>query len=106
VSPFLAGFASEFKKLGGVITGIGKTIAKHPIQSLVVGGAALGTASQATRAYREGISGGQKARYLAAGVEGPSQAAYTNYHDAFPHEMKPWEKRRLSWNFNDDKLRS
>jgi hypothetical protein len=93
------GLADELAKTAGVLRRVAGLVAKHPIVAMTAGGAALATGASAASAYRGGLRGGEKARYLEAGLDpatgeaSAGQAAYNNYHQLL--ERKP--SRREVW---------
>lgn len=99
MNPFAHGFADELVKTaiaGGVLKTVGKAIVKHPLiaaTGLMTAGA---TAASAAQAYRSGLRGGDKPRYLAAGPEGPSEAAYNNYSQLFEHPQTAKREYEIS----------
>jgi hypothetical protein len=108
------GFVTELIKLGG-LAGLGggllkKTVglaAKHPLKALGVGMIVAPTALAYQNARKQGLEGGEKPRYLAAGRDESgriraSEAAYTNYHDLFEHKPHPREVRALSKNYKPE----
>lgn len=96
---FLTGFADELIKTGGALSSIGKMVVKHPQVALAAGATAAGTGMAAASAYKQGLRGGEKARYLPAGINRytgaaePSEASFINYNDLF--ERKP-DRRRVA----------
>jgi hypothetical protein len=111
VTPFLRGFGDELVKCAGVLGalgGVGKLVAKHPLIAMTAGMTAIGTGMAARNAYKEGLQGGEKPRYLAASVDPgsgraqASDAAYTNYHPLFAENETPkrGQLRRLSRHYH------
>lgn len=101
MSAFLKGFADELEKTAGLLGGVGKTLIKHPIATLTGAGIAASAGTSAVRGYRSGLQGGEKARYLLAGKQGPSEAFYTNFHPLFEHKLKPRQLRQLSERYRE-----
>jgi hypothetical protein len=106
------GFALELLKVGGPLKSIGKTVLKHPLTAALAIGTAATTGMAAAGAYKEGLRGGEKPRYLYAGVDPssgqivPSEAAYTNYHETIG-DRKPTPKQvaALSKHYNEKKFK-
>ncbi len=105
MNAFLNGFADELVKeaiLGGALKSVGGFALKHPLIGLsglmTVGATAAGAAG----AYKEGLKGGERPRYLAASADAPSEAAYTNYHQLFEHKPTPKEVVSLSKNYREN----
>lgn len=107
MTPFLRGFVEELAltKVAGVLGGAAKFVAKHPMATLG-GGAVLGmTGYQALNAYRSGREEGSKPKYLSASPGQPSDAAYTNYHALFGHDLPDAQKKKLSENAKPELMR-
>ena len=107
MTPFLRGFVEELAltKVAGILGGAAKFVAKHPMATLG-GGAVLGmTGYQAVNAYRSGREEGSKPKYLAASANQPSDAAFTNYHGLFNHELPEAQKKKLSENAKPELMR-
>lgn len=104
-----AGFAAELEKLGGVAGMLGaplRLMAKHPGKALGVGFIAVPTAMAAVSGYNSGADG-PNGRQLAAGRDASgriraSDAAYTNFHELFPHKPSRKAVRALSKNYRPD----
>lgn len=113
-TPFLNGFASELVKTagGGLLKSVGKFVVKHPIIALSAGVTGLGTAAAARQAYKGGLEGGEKPRYLnaavdpATGATQASEAAYTNYHQLFPHKPTEYQKWMQSRHYRENEYKS
>lgn len=105
MTPFLRGFTDELVKHAGLLGGAVKFVAKHPMATL--GGAAIAgmTGYQAVNAYREGQEAGSRPQQLQATPGHPSDAAYTNYHQLFGHDLSPTDKAKLSENFKPELAR-
>lgn len=107
---FLVGFTDELVKVGGIggaLKSVGKFSVKHPMVAMLGASTLIGTAVAAKNAYREGLRGGEKGRYLAASLDGgPSEAAYTNYHPMFKNR-KPAHGalKRLHRNYDEAKFK-
>lgn len=103
-------FIDELTKLGGIGGALSKVVglaAKNPLKTLGVGMIVAPTAMAYHAASKQGLEGGEKPRYLAAGRDEsgrirPSEAAYVNYHDLFEHKPHPREVRALSKNYKPD----
>jgi hypothetical protein len=91
------GFGDELIKLSvlGALGGLGKLVARHPMQALGVGMLAGSTGVAGASGFAKGLRGGEKGRYLAASKHGPSQAAYINYHPLFEHKPTRAQLLRL-----------
>lgn len=105
MKPFFRGFADELAKTAGALGTIGKMVTKHPMAALAVGTTALGTGAAAMSAYKQGLRGGEKPRYLAAGIDRysgqaqPSEASYINYNQLFERKPSSKEVKALSKNY-------
>lgn len=106
-----AGFLDELTKVGGLARSLLKNTvglaAKHPMKTLGIGMIAAPTVMAYQAARKGGLEGGEKPRYLAAGVDESgrvraSDAAYTNYHSLFKHKPRPHEIAALSKNYKPE----
>lgn len=111
---FLAGFCDELEKnamIGRALKGVGRLAIKHPLLTLGAAGTAIATGSAAASAYKQGLRGGEKPRYLAAGIDpgsgqaGASEAAYTNFNNAFDRRATPQEIKALSKHYDERKFK-
>lgn len=108
---FLRGFAGELVKTGGALKSLGKLVAKHPMVALSAGATALGTAAAAGSAYKQGLRGGEKARYLPAGINRytgaaePSEASFINYNQLFSRKPDRRQVAALSKNYRESAFR-
>lgn len=105
MSPFLQGFAGELSKVAGALGSIARTAIKHPMLTLSALGTAAATGLSASSAYKEGLRGGEKPRYLAAGKEGASPAAYANYNQLFERPAGRKQVRDLSKYYRESKFK-
>lgn len=104
MSPFLAGFATELVKVSGLAGSVGRFVVKHPMISATAALTAGATAASAGSAYKEGLRGGEKPRYLGASAEGPSEAAYANYNQLFERPQTRRQVRELSKHYKESKF--
>jgi hypothetical protein len=103
-------FADELTKLalgGGLLKKTLGLIARNPLRALGVGMIVAPTIMAAKGGYESGRQGAERPRYLSAGRDQSgkiraSDAAYTNYHELFPHKATPKEIAALSKNYNPD----
>lgn len=111
MTPFLQGFAEELVKTAGALKTVGGLALKHPILALTAAGTIASTAGSAASAYKEGLKGGEKGKYLGAGIEpytnraAASPAAYTNYHQLFERKPSNREVHELSRFYDAKKFR-
>jgi hypothetical protein len=90
------GFADELlDKCAGIL----RVVAKHPFAALQAGAVGAATLPAAYQGFQRGMSG-DKPRYLQASKYGPSEAFYTNFHEALPHEADAGERMRMSYHHN------
>ena len=78
MNSFLTGFGDELIKtalIGGALRLLGRTAVKHPILTLGAAGTLASTGASATQAYKAGLKGGEKARYLKAQYDPISRQA-------------------------------
>lgn len=109
---FFSGFTDELTKTAaGLLGSMGKTIMKHPMLALTGATTVAGTGMAAASGYRQGLRGGEKPRYLPAGINRftgeaePSQASFINYNQLF--ERKPTRKqiKALSKHYRESAFR-
>lgn len=110
MNPFLHGFTDELVKTSGALKSIGRFAVKHPLVTLTAAGTVATTGLSAGQAYRQGLRGGEKPRYLAAGVDRggnatTSPAAYTNYHEMLERRPSSKEIKSLSKYYDPKKFR-
>jgi len=100
MGPLLDAFVEEVhEKRAGLL----RLIAKHPFAALQAGAIGAATVPAAYEGFRRGL-GGEKPRYLQASKYGPSEAFYTNFHDALPHDADAGERMRMSYHYNRSRL--
>ncbi|MBP9824077.1 MAG: hypothetical protein KBF21_07635 [Thermoanaerobaculia bacterium] len=111
---FLAGFADELVKtagIGGALKRVGKFTVKHPIVALSGATTVAATGLAASGAYKEGLQGGEKPRYLAASVDPntgeaeTSPAAYTDFNQLFPRRPEKGQLKRLHGDYDEAKFK-
>lgn len=103
MSHLLNGFTDELIKVAGVgraLGGLFKLVKKHPVASISLPLIGASTVAAGVQGHAEGRAGG-KGRYLRAGPEGPSRAAYTDYHGLFEHKPTEKEKKRLTGKYRE-----
>jgi hypothetical protein len=114
MTPFIHGFADELTKVAGALgalKSVGKFTAKHPLLTFGAGATGIGTVLAAKKGYKSGLSGGEKARYLAASVDprtGNAQAspvAHVNWHHLFSHKPSEKQLKRISGNYDEKKFK-
>ena len=96
---FVGGFGCELLEKKAFLGKAVGLLMKHPILALGAGGAGIGGGLAAYEGFKSGMSG-EKPRYLAGSKYGPSDAFYTNYHEALPHELSPHARRAVSEHYN------
>jgi hypothetical protein len=110
VSIRTSAFADELTKLGGVamntLKGVAGAISRNKMRTLGAAFIAVPTGMAMYSGYRGGAEGGRQ-RQLAAGPDDSgriraSEAAYTNYHELFPHKASPRAVRALSKNYKPE----
>lgn len=111
---FLHGFTDELTKVGsalGALKRVGKFSVKHPLIALTAAGTAAATGMAASGAYKQGLRGGEKPRYLAAAVDpnsgraAASPAAYTNFHELFNQKPRKGQLKRLHKDYDESKFK-
>lgn len=114
MNQFTAGFGNELIKVAvglGLLKGLGKTVIKHPLLTLGAGGTLLASGMGASQAYKEGLRGGEKPRYLEAGVDPisgqatTSDAAYTNFNPLFRGKTPKKDVEALSKHYDEKKFK-
>jgi len=114
MNPFLAGFADELIKTGGVLgplKSVGKFTIKHPLVALTAAGTLGATALAAKGGYKRGLQGGDKPRYLAAAVDknsghaAASDAAYTNFHEMLSRRPTKGQLKRIHGDYDERKFK-
>jgi len=110
VTPLHSGFADELTKVA-VAGAVVKSLAKHPVRTLLGGSVLIGAGLAGRAAYKSGLQGGQKPRYLAASVDPrtgraiASRAAYLNWHNLFSHKPSKKQIARLSKHYKERAFR-
>jgi len=114
MDPFLTGFADELVKVagvGGVLKNVGKFTVKHPLLALTAAGTVAATGMATSSAYKRGLRGGDKPRYLAAAVDPnsghaqASEAAFTNFSDLFKKRPAKGQLKRLHGDYDAAKFK-
>lgn len=113
MTPFLHGFGDELIKVSsalGVAKRVGRFAIKHPIITSAAAMTGVGSLMAAKGAYKTGLQGGEKPRYLAASVDrnGNAQAsdvAYTNYHQLLDRKPSKKQVEALSKHYDESKFR-
>jgi len=99
MNPFVGGFGRELLEKRAFLGKALGMISKYPFLSLTAGMAGLEGGSAAYQGFKGGLSG-EKPRYLAGSKYGPSDAFYTNYHEALPHELPAHARKAVSAHYN------
>lgn len=114
MNQFLAGFGDELLKtafVGGALKFLGRQAVKHPILALGTAGTLASTGISSAKAYKSGLRGGEKARYLHAQYDPrtrqamPSDAALTNYNVLFNRKVSPKEIKALHKHYDERKFK-
>jgi len=111
MTPLHNGFVHELLKVGGALKSIGKFVIKHPVLTATAIGTAGATGSSVVSAYKKGLRGGERPRYLYAGRDEhgrivPSEAAFTNYHNVIGNQKPtPKQVKALSKHYKENKFK-